>query len=212
MMRPAKMLSVIAFSWILFAASAIAGEPNEGFEYQRISPPIPTKTGEKVEVLELFWYGCPHCYHLEPDLQKWLANKPAAAEFRRMPAVLNDVWAFHAKAFYTSEALGVLDQMTPAIFNAMHEKKQRLADPESIKAIFVANGVSADDFDRTFNSFFVDMQVRQARELSKKYGIDGVPAIAVNGKFRTSATLAGGTPQMFDVVNHLVAMEAAGGP
>ena len=107
------------------------------------------------------------------------------------------------------QALGVLEKITPAIFDAMHEKKQRLADTESVKAVFVANGVSAEEFDRTFNSFFVDMQVRQARELTKKYGIDGVPALIVNGKYRTSGTLAGGQKQMLDVVSYLVAQESA---
>jgi len=212
-MRSKRLLSILGLIGLLATAVPLpAATPTEGFEYQRIDVPVPTETGSKVEVLELFWYGCPHCYHLEPTLDKWLKTKPDNAEFRRLPAVLNDNWAIHAKVFYTAETLGVLEKLHTPLFQAYHEQNNKLKDEATIRQVFVANGVKAEDFDRAFNSFAVDAKVRRARDLSQRFGIDGVPAIIVNGKYRTSATLTGGHQQTMDVVNFLIAKESGAAP
>lgn len=211
-MRSKRLLSILGLIGILAIAAPLSAAPTEGFEYQRIDVPVPTETGSKVEVLELFWYGCPHCFHLEPTLEKWLKTKPANAEFRRLPAVLNDNWAIHAKVFYTAETLGVLEKLHTPLFQAYHEQNNKLKDEAAIRQVFVANGVKAEDFDRAFNSFAVDAKVRRARDLSQRFGIDGVPAIIVNGKYRTSATLTGGHQQTMEVVNFLIAKEGGAAP
>ncbi len=203
--NPVKLAFLI---WALAVTSPLqASEPNEGFEFVRITPPVPTQTGDKVEVLELFWYGCPHCWHLEPAIEHWLEGMPEQAEFRRMPAILNAQWALHARAYYTAEALGVLDRMHPVIFRAIHEQKNPLKDEDSLAKLFAQHGVAEEEFRRTFNSFFVDAQVRRAQDLSKRYDLDGVPAIVVDGTYRSSATLAGGQKELFEVVDHLIVVE-----
>ena len=101
--------------------SVYAATPTEGFEYKLVQPPVPTETGDKIEVVELFWYGCPHCYYFEPQVKQWLKTMPDNVEFRRVPAVFNDVWAVHARAYYTAETLGVADKMHDPMFVAYHE-------------------------------------------------------------------------------------------
>jgi len=208
-MRNCNPVKLVFLVWTLALTTPLtAAEPNEGFEYVRISPPVPTQSGDKVEVLELFWYGCPHCYHLEPAIEHWLESKPEQAAFRRMPAVLNPLWALHARAYYTAEALGVLERMSPVIFRAIHEQKNPLKDEAAIANLFAQHGVDEEEFQRTFQSFFVDAQVRRAQDLTKRYDTDGVPSIVVNGTYRTSATLAGGQKELFEVVDYLVALES----
>lgn len=183
---------------------------NQGFEYQKITPPVPTTVNNnQIEVVEMFWYGCPHCYHFEPYLLKWLAHKPKHVVFIRVPAVFNNpVWKIQAKAYYTAKVLGVLDKTHEAFFNAIHKQGESLATEPAIEAFFVAHGVSVKDFKNAFNSFVVYSKVRRAAELSRHYGISGVPSLIVDGKYRTSGLLAGGDEGMIKVINFLVAKEA----
>jgi len=192
-----------------FLSAASARNYDEGIEYKRLKSPVPTqvKTG-KVEVVELFWYGCPHCFRLEPDLHKWLKNKPANVEFIRIPAIFNKTWELHAKAYYTADFLGVMDKIHKPLFDAMHLKKQRLNNPAALKKFFAEQGVAEKDFDGVFNSFGVDAKVRRAKELSKQYGISGVPALVVNGKYLTDGPMAGGRKGMIEVLNHLIKKES----
>lgn len=205
-----KSLALLFFLGVSLCAYAAA--PTEGFEYQLVQPPVPTETGDKIEVVELFWYGCPHCYHFEPLVKQWLKTKPDNVEFRRIPAVFNDVWALHARAYYTAEALGVLEKMHEPLFVAYHEQKNRLKDEDALAKLFALHGVSEDDFHKTFNSFYIDTKVRRAKALSKDYGIDGVPAIVVNGKYRTTGTVAGGQDQVMGVVDYLIGLESGQQP
>lgn len=192
---------------ISFGASALA-EPAEGVEYERVQPPVATETGEQVEVLELFWYGCPHCYHLEPAIKPWIASLPEGVVFRRMPAVFgNPLWALHARAFYTAEALGVLDQLHEPLFETINKYKNPLKDEAAIGQLFAQHGVDPAKFRSTFNSFFVDTKVRRAKALSKAYGISGVPALVINGEYRTAGAAAGGQEEMLQVADYLIARE-----
>ena len=211
---PAMTLTRTLFFTIALGLQSVAGaaDPSAGFEYERVHPSVPTETGDKVEVLELFWYGCPHCYHLEPDLKAWLERKPESAELRRMPAVLNPGWEVHARAFYTAEALGVLEQMHVVLFDRIQEKKQPLKDEDSLAKVFAEQGVAEEDFRSTFRSFFVDAKVRRAKDLTRRYGIQGVPSMIVNGKYRTNGTIAGGRKEMMEVVDYLVAVESRPAP
>jgi thiol:disulfide interchange protein DsbA len=207
------LASLIVVS-LLLPASVSAQHPQdefflEGAQYRVLSPPIPARAPEgKVEVVELFWYRCPHCYHLEPYLEQWLANKPEAASFVRVPALLNPHWVVQARAYYAAELLGAVDRTHVPLFKAIHEKKQALNDVDSLAAFYAAHGVDEQKFRDAFNSFEVHTKLRQAAQY-KRNDITGVPAMIVGGKYLVTATMAGGHPEMLKVVDYLVRREAA---
>lgn len=181
----------------------------EGEDYAVIEPAQPTDHPEKVEVMEVFWYGCPHCYSFEPHLTEWVANDmPEYAAFTRLPAVLNRQWEVHGRAFYTAEALGVLDEVHKPLFEAMHEQNRRLASNEAIAEFFAEHGVSAESYMSTSESFAVENKLRRAAMLPGRLGITGVPAMVVNGKYRVDARMAGSYEKLLDTVEYLVSLEA----
>ncbi len=190
-------------------ADAADARFKEGTHYRTLPMAQPTTTPPgKVEVVEVFWYGCPHCYSLEPYIKAWKANDmPADAELVRMPAALNRGWQVHARVFYTAEALGVLDEVHEDLFREIHGKGKRLDTEESLVEFFGRYGVSEQDFLDAFNSFAVQNKLRQSDNRVRRYRITGVPAIVVNGKYVTGADLAGGETQLFEVVNYLVEKE-----
>jgi protein dithiol oxidoreductase (disulfide-forming) len=182
---------------------------NEGTDYKVVANPQPTEApAGKVEVLELFWYGCPHCYHLEADLTTWLAHKPDYIVFRRMPAVLGSNWALDGQAFYAAELLGVLDRIHAPLFKALHQEHLHLSDENSLADWFVTQGVNRDEFLKAMHSFVVDMKVRRAGQIDQAFGIDGVPAFVINGKYTTSPGMTAGNEKAFQVVDYLAAREA----
>ena len=183
---------------------------SENIHYENVIPAQPTTTGKKVEVVEMFWYGCPHCNSLEPYVNRWLKKKPANAEFVRIPAIFQPGWEPLARAYYTAEILGVLEKTHSAMFETIHEKKQRINSDEDIKKFFLQHGDSEKDFSRVFRSFAVEAKIRRAKDMTNRYGIRGVPALIVNGKYRTGAQQAGGNAKVFKVVNFLVEKESQG--
>ena len=203
---------IIGFcSLALLPGLAIAAPTyKEKIHYERVLPAQPTTSGDKVEVVEMFWYGCPHCNNLEPYVNRWLKKKPAQAEFVRMPAIFRPDWELHARAYYTAEILGVLDTMHPAMFEAIHQQKRHLKTDADRQKVFAEHGVSAEDFNRVFRSFAVEAKIRRAKDMSQRYGIKGVPSLIVNGKYRTGAKLAGGNANIFRVVDYLVELESQG--
>ena len=205
MLKKFARLALLGF-FIIFAGLANA-EEQQG--YEAVSPPQPTTNPDKVEVIEFFWYGCPHCYSFEPSLANWLKSKPANVEFIRIPAVFSEQWGKHAKAYYTAEALGVVDAVHADFFDAIQEKKQSLESEDDLAKFFAAHGVKEADFREAYNSFVVDTKLRQAPAVAAKYGITGVPAVIVNGKYRTHGTLAGSQEKMIDVMNLLIKKESA---
>ena len=197
---------------MVLPGSALAKEYQEGKEYVLLTTPQPTSTGDKIEVVELFWYGCPHCFDLEPDVQAWLKHKPEDVELVRMPAVLGQRWELLAQAYYTAELLGITDRIHPALFAAIHEKNMKIDDEASLQAFFVDQGVSAEDFKKTFNSFAVAVKMNNSRQMTRRYKISGVPTIIVNGKYSTGARQAGSNQALFEVVDYLVEQERAAAP
>jgi thiol:disulfide interchange protein DsbA len=199
--------------WLLlvlipFAAGvALAAPFTEGKEYQKLKTPQPTEAGDTIEVVELFWYGCPHCYHLEPFIHEWLQNKPGDVSFVRMPAIMGAGWELLAKAYYSAELLGVLDKAHGELFSTIHEKNNKIKDEKMLRDFFVGLGVSPEDFDKTFNSFAVAVKLNNARMMTRRYAVSGVPTIVVNGKYSTGASLAGSNKKLIDVVDYLVAQE-----
>lgn len=203
------------FAAILLAtlvSNVATAEIEEGFQYKFVSPALPTITKNKVEVVELFWFGCPHCYYLEPDLNNWLAKKPDNVVFVRVPAVFSSAWALHARAYYTAKTLGLYDngkhEFHTAFFEEIHKRKKRLATKKSLQAFFGRFGVSAEDFNNTFESFAVNTKVNRATSLSKRYQLDGVPSMIVNGKYRVDGPMAGGRKGMLKVTDFLINKES----
>ncbi len=208
MKRVAIFLAFFGLSFGGFFGAAHAEEFQEGVHYERIVPAVPTSTGDKVEVLEVFWYGCPHCYRFEPYVERWLKKKPAEAEFVRMPGVLRPQWELDGRAFYTEELLGVLDKLHRPLFDAIHQQHRPLNSEDALMGFFAEHGVSKDDFRKTFNSFAVETKIRRARSMAQRYGISGVPAIIVNGKYRVNAETAGSNANMLKVIDFLVKKES----
>lgn len=192
---------------VIFAADFV-----EGKQYVVLSNPQPTSTADKIEVVELFWYGCPHCYELEPFMKDWLASKPEDVEFVRMPAILGKGWELLAKAYYTAELLNVEDKIHHALFEAIHKYRRKFRSEPDVQDLFVKQGVSEEDFKNTFNSFAVAVKTNHAKQMTRRYAISGVPTLVVNGKFSTSGSLAGGNKGIIDVVNYLVGVERAAMP
>jgi thiol:disulfide interchange protein DsbA len=207
--RPFLSAAFVCLAATLFAGAALGQDFDEGIDYRVIADPARAEPGEDVEVLELFWYGCPHCYHLEPSIKAWLETKPDGVSFRRMPAAASPRWVPHAKAYYAAEQLGVLDKLHEPLFKALHDERRRVLTDEQIIAFAAEQGIDEEKFRAAYNSFPVDMQVRKSGELVRRYNIDGVPAVVVNGKYVTSATQTGGNARMFQVIDYLAAKEAA---
>lgn len=177
---------------------------DEGIDYQRLAKPLPVARKGGTEVLELFWYGCPHCHQLEPLLDGWRARQPKVA-FSRLPAVLGDSWAVHARAYYAAESMGALARLHQPLFDAIHVAGKRFNDESSLAAFAGGLGLDANRFRQAMRSFGVDAKVRQAMETTRRVGLDGVPALVVNGRYLTSPTLAGSRQRTLEVLDFLLA-------
>jgi len=191
-------LSLSSFSW---AEKSI--EFVEGIEYEVLDKVQPAPTDGQVEVIEFFSYACPHCYRFEPHIDKWLETKPDNVIFKQVPAVFNKNWEAFASYYYAAEALGVKDKMHPIIFEALHGDVKKVKSMDGLKALFVANGVSAEELDQALNSFTVAAKTRRAKTMTDAYGITSVPNMVVQGKYRTNGTLAQGHQNVFKVIDHL---------
>jgi thiol:disulfide interchange protein DsbA len=200
-------------------ASASAAQQDwkftEGTHYARMVPTQPTVGGaDKIEVAEIFWYGCAHCYDFEPFINGWAENKPANVRFVRIPAIWNPLVKLHAQLYYTEEVLvnnGKIadpEQFHAAVFAEYHRLNNRLASMDAIQALFEKHGVSADDFNSTWSSFEVSQKLRVAQDLARRYSITGVPAVVVNGKYRSGAAEAGGYPRLLELVDELIVRES----
>ena len=190
--------------------SAQAWALDEGIDFTILPNPQPTETGDKIEVLEVFMYSCPHCFHLEPTLEKWRETQPANVAFRRMPAVFSTKPDLQAQAFYAAELLGAQEKFTLAMFDAIHVKKQKISDESVVVTIAEGAGIDGAEFRKALNSFDVNMKVNRARNVTKNYGIDGVPAVVVNGKYRTSPAQTGSREGLVKVIDQLIARETGG--
>ena len=206
-----KTISALVFGLaaLLLSQLSFAGI-DEGIEYKLISPPVPKSTGDKVEVVEMFWYGCPHCYHFEPAFEKWKKSVPSNVEVIRVPAIFPNrpAWEVSARAFYTAEMLGVLDKIHKPMFDAIHKNRQKLFSKESLADFFEKHGVSKDKFNETYDSFGVQMKVNRAKDLTRRYGIDGVPTLVIDGRYLTQASLTNGEAGMLKVVDFLIEKES----
>lgn len=216
MLNRTLLISLMALIASMTLSAPIAAENYvEGVHYEAID--IPVKTGLegeqplKVEVVEVFSYMCIHCYSFDPLLKLWEQNKAEQAVFNRLPAVFSADWELMARAFYTAEILDVSEQMHEPLFEAIHKQPKNLRDEDIMAALFLEHAeIPAAEFTESFNSFFVQSRVMQARAKGRAYGITGVPVMIVNGKYRVGGRMAGSNEAMLDVVDFLVRRELAG--
>jgi thiol:disulfide interchange protein DsbA len=199
---------LLAGVMVLTGPAALGADLVEGVQYKTLKPAVPTSVAPgKVEVVEVFWYACGHCYLLEPRLAAWdKKGKPAYVELVRMPAVWNDLLKLHARLFYAIEILGK-PQLHDEAFREINVKRNRLDTPEKIEAFFTSRGVSKAEFDKAFAGFAVESKLAKAADLNRRYRIVSTPTVIVNGKYVTDAAMAGGEDQLFQVIGALAARE-----
>ena len=188
----------------------------EGKNYMRLVPTQPTVGGaDKIEVAEFFYYLCPHCYNFEPLLKGWAADKPANVRFVQVPAMWNQILVLHGRMYYTAEILarnGVIADaaaFNATVYDEIHRRNNQLSSEDAILKLFERFNVSADDFDRTWNSFEVDQKLRVAADLARRYSVNSTPTIVVNGKYRFGAQEAGSYPKVLEVIDELIVRESA---
>ena len=202
-----KFLFVLVIMLVSTTTLAAEGKWEEGRHYQKLPTALVTQSGDKVEVAEVFWYGCPHCYSLKPLLESWAADLPEDANLVYVPAALNQSWAEHAKAYYVAESLGVLDKTHDAMFDKLHNDPGSLSDQESLADFFAEHGVDRKKFNQTYDSFGVKAKMDRGQSFVRGARITGVPALIVNGKYTITAGMAGGHENMLKVADYLVQQE-----
>ena len=201
-----KKLLVLLF--LVFGSTALlAADYKEGTHYQALTPQA-TDSGDKIEVLEFFWYGCPHCYSFEPYVRSWKKSMPANVVFKRVPAMFRPEWEIQARTYYALSNMNVIEDIHGKIFDAMHKDKKRLNTLAEITDFVVKNGVDKQRFTNEYNSFVVDGMVRKAKKKQKAYKLQGVPTIAVNGKYITGGSMAGSYDNLIKVMDHLIQKES----
>jgi thiol:disulfide interchange protein DsbA len=207
---PHFMASLVVCFGVMFSGSASAQMAFvAGSDYGVISPAVKTRQPDKVVVTEIFWYGCPHCFRFEPYVEKWSANLPEGVVFEQVPSAINPRWTEHARAYYSFQLMGALDEIHRAFFDAIHLKRQRLNSIDTIAEFVAESGLDEKMFREYYFSFPVETQLRKNAQNEKRYGISGVPAVIVNGKYLVSGSLAGSNERMIQIINFLVAQELA---
>ena len=196
-----QRLSLAAASLAFAAAGAFAQQP-----YQPINPPQPTEGGGKIEVIEFFWYGCPHCYTLEPAVVSWAKKPQPDVVFKRVPAVPSEAWAEHARIFYTLEAMGKLDELHPKVFDAIHKSNVNLNHRKTREDWLAKNGIDVAKYNEMEKSFSVATKLNRAKDMTYKYKVESVPRVAVAGKYVVTTESAGSIDRMFQIVDQLVGM------
>lgn len=172
-------------------------------DFQLLAKPGRVDKPGMIEVREFFWYGCSHCNHLEPHVAAWLKTKPADVNFVRTPAALNPVWEQNARGYYTAEILGIMEKAHGPLFQAIHAGKQQIFDKDSLARFYSGFGANPSNFNSLYNSFAVSGKVAQGKALAQQYGLDGVPAVVVNGKY----LVKGSDAKVLQTVNELIAKE-----
>jgi len=175
---------LIAGLMVFFAAGSAQAQPTAGVEYRELSSAQPTDAAGKIEIIEFFWYGCPHCYNFEPVIDPWAKKLPKDTQFRRVPAIFNDEWAQAARAYYALEAIGEAERLHKPLFDAVHTgSRLKVANEAALTEWLAKQGVDTKKFAAAYRSFSVEGKVKRAAQLTQAYKVEGVPSMAVNGKY-----------------------------
>ena len=204
------MKRILLVVMIMFGLSSVvqAEEFEEGKHYLRVAQQA-TDSGDKIEVIEFFWYGCPHCSVFDPILGEWIKSKPAEASFKRVPAVFRPEWKVQARTYYALQVMGAGEKYHSKMFDHIHKDRKRIDTLDAMTDFLVEQGVDKEKFVANYNSFAVDGMVRKAVKQLQGYKINGVPAMAVNGKYVVSGKAAGSYENMIRIVNYLIKKESA---
>jgi protein dithiol oxidoreductase (disulfide-forming) len=191
------------------SAQAQAARFQQGVNYNPLVPAQPTSVSPgQVEAVEVFWYGCPHCFALDPSIESWRkSGKAAYVQFVRIPAMWNDTLKTHARLFYTVEALGKLEELHPLIFREINANGNQLNTTEKITSFLKQHGVTAEEYQKAATSFAVESKLRRADELNRRYRVQGVPMVVINGKYTADVGSAGGNQQLLQLIDELAARE-----
>lgn len=201
-----KIITSLLISFGLMISLNLNAKDNS---YELVNPPVSTQSPDKVEVLEFFWYGCPHCYQFEPYIEHWAKTKPDNVEFIKVPAVMNRQWEPHARAFYAAQLMGKEEEFSRALFKALHVERKRFFSLRQLAKFAKENiGVDHDEFMDTMASFSVETSIRRSKQLSSSYKLSGVPSVVVNGKYKTDAGKAGGYNPLIKTINQLIEKES----
>jgi protein dithiol oxidoreductase (disulfide-forming) len=200
-----RPLSVLPGLLLALAVSA-QGAPSEGVDYVEVKPPQSVDSPNKIEVIEFFWYRCPHCYALEPDLESWVKRLPRDVQFRRVPGILNEEWAVDARIFYALEAIGEVDRLHRSLFDAIHQQGGvRLHGDAFAKWVadwLAKQKVDMAKYDAALHSFTVESKLRRAAQMARSYGLDGVPSLTVQGRYLVVASTS--QKAMLDTTDFLI--------
>lgn len=205
-----RLLMTAGLLWLLGSFALLQAQEADykaGEHYIVLPAPAPTADPDKIEVAELFWYGCGHCFEFDPIISEWKATLADDVNFRDVPAMFGGTWNTHAQLFYTVESLGKLEETHSAIFTAIHRQNNRLADEAAMIKLLSDYGVSEEEFKKAWGSFGVRSKMDQATRLAKAYRATGVPTLIVNGKYRIEGAMVGGFDEMLKVADFLVEQE-----
>lgn len=202
-MKLTRTLALLAGLFML--GSAMAADPaEEGADFKRLSKPLAVETGKQVEVVEFFWYRCPHCNQLEPGLSAWAKKLPADVKLRTVPAVLNPNWLPAAKIHYALEEMGALERLHDKVFAAYHKDKLDLDNEAELLAWVKKQGLDAAKFQSAYRSFSVQTKAMKGAQLARNAGISGVPTLMVDGKYLTSISMTFTEERLFEVLDQLI--------
>ena len=199
--------TLLAFAFVMATSFSQADNYIAGQHYKVLENQTTPRDTDKIEVIEVFWYGCGHCEHFEPTVQAWKKFLQADVDFYQLPAQFSRQWKIHAGLFYLTHALKVNEKVHQGIFDSIHKQRKSLLSESDQKAFLGQYGVSEAAFDKHNDSFSVRRQMKMADQMVRTWAISGVPAVIVNGKYMVNATSAGGEEKIFDVVNALIEQE-----
>lgn len=186
-----QVTAAISLCVVALVASASPSAPESGLDYRTLDKPQQTESGKKIEVIEFFWYSCPHCNAFDPALADWVKKQGDHIVFKRVPIAFRDSFVPQQKLYYSLDAMGKLEELHPKIFRTIHGERKTLDNDKTILEWVVKNGVDKQKFADLYNSFGVQTKVRRATQLQEAFRIDGVPLIAIDGKYMTSPSIVG---------------------
>ena len=204
MINIAKIVGLLLLTIGCSMAFAADNHASHG-KFVQLDPVVPpvVDNDARHEVVELFWYGCSHCFDFEPHVKKWKQSKAEDVSFVRVPAIFNARWEQHARAFYALELMGELERGHDLLFSGIHEQGRGLHDIDSMARYFAANDIDEAKFRETFKSFAVETKINRAKQLIRQYQVTGVPSVVIDGEYKTSASQAGGYPQVIEIIEDL---------
>ncbi|HNP25826.1 MAG TPA: thiol:disulfide interchange protein DsbA/DsbL [Nitrosomonas sp.] len=203
-----KLIAIVIVAIVtgLFGMTSIHAEIVEGRDYKVLENPQPTQHNDRIEVIEFFWYGCPHCNSLHPHIKEWLKNKPSDIDFRYVPAIFRDNWIPGAKAFYTIETLDIMETVHDKIYDAIHRDKINLTDESVLFGWVEKQGVDKEEFVKIYNSFTTQNQVARSNQMMRQYQLTGVPALVIEGKYITSGRQGGAPQNTIHILDEIIDM------